>query len=229
MAFRRFRRSFRKRSIRRRKFRRQSLAMRAYRLARRVDTRAERKYFNTTYTSTLATSFNVFCPVEITQGDTGSTRDGLQIDHRYSTIRCAFDCTASSNVTPCAIRVVAVQALQQPLGQPILGASVFNDPTSWNSVYAFPEYQGFFRVLKDKTIVVTPNTLGYASAGATADSFDRLVTWTWKLKPRHKRMLWSGSTGTSFVKNQIYILLAKSNGGYTITPDIEAQTCFIDS
>lgn len=71
--------------------------------------------------------------------------------------------------------------------------------------------------------------MGFASGGSTISSISRVKHFTWILKPKRKRMLWNDTTGTSFQKNQIYILMAKSTGGYTVTPDINAQTCFIDS
>lgn len=231
MAFRRFfrKRLFRKRIFRKRRSGRTSLASKAYRIARRVDTRAERKYFNTAYGSTLATSFNVWCPIEIAQGDTALTRDGNQIDHRYTTLRMAYEANAGSNVTPCHLRVVVVQMINQYVNAPILGADVFLDPTAWNSVYNFPARTGFFRVIKDKTFNLAPNTLGYPSAGATADSVNRLVSWKWKIKLPKRRILWTSTAGTDFLKNQFYVLHAVSNGSYTVTPDCRAQTCFIDS
>lgn len=215
-----------------------SLARRAYQLARRIDTRAERKYWNQNYSSSLATTYNTFCPLEIPQGDSGTLRDGDQIDLRYIRLRVSFESTNESNLstqrTPCYVRFVVVQDYQQQNSTAIPTGAVFLDTasgSSWNSVYNFPGGAGRFKILYDRTINVTPNTLAVA-AGALGNSYYSLSTlrhFSCKIMPKRRQIRWNDTNGTSFQKNIVYCLMAKSNNGYTVTPDIRAQTCFIDS
>lgn len=209
-----------------------TIAKKAYSLAKRVDKRAERKYFNSSYTSPMSSgSFNVYNPLEIAQGDSAIQRDGDSIEVRHMTCRLALDVNSNNNITPCNVRIVIVQDLQQQPGVAIAPGTVFLTPGDWNSNYNFPAAAGRFKVLKDMTIDVTPDTLCDASGFITNNFYSMSVLKTMKfsIKPTHKKVSWNGGNTTDFEKNHVYILMQASNGGYTVQPYYQVQTCYVDS
>lgn len=200
-------------------------------LARKNKVQIEQKYFTqATYTTALSTTFLVNDLYQLVQGDTATTRDGNQAYIKHVEIRAFFESNAGSNTTSCMGRFVIVQDLQQVANTDITNGIVFNNAASWNSNYNFPTAQGRFKVLVDKTFDLTPVSLGYQNPGlgASASSFNKNVHFKLMVHPVRPKCEYNGANANNMQKNGLYMLLAKSNGGYTVTPDIQIQIKFSD-
>lgn len=200
----------------------------ALRLSKKALKQEESKYSNqTNYATAVTTTFQVNALCQIAQGDTAVLRDGNKIVVDHITVRAFFESNAGSNITSCMVRMIVLQDLQQIGDSDINVGSVFVNGSLWNSNYNFPDSVGRFKIIYDETFEVTPSSLAYASAGATASSFNTNCFKKLKLKLPHPTVLFNGTATTDIQKNGVYMLLAKSNNGYTVTPDINTQVKFV--
>lgn len=210
-----------------------AVAKKALKLAKKVDVRAERKFFYDDYATALPASgsWATYPLLEIPQGDSADTRDGNAVFINEITLRIALDSSAGTNITPGTVRFVVCQDLQQDPGNALTPAEVFHTAADWNSVYNFPISVNRFRVLRDFCVDITPETLTSATGWITSAFYSvaKLKTMTLKIKLPYKKVQWYGASGSDYQKNHVYLFMQKSNSGYTVTPYIDAMTEFIDS
>lgn len=209
-----------------------SLAAKAYKIAKRVDRRAEVKYTNTNYSTTLATGgFTTYDLCPIAQGDGPGEREGNEVEVKSVSVRIALDSSPNSGVlTPNAVRIVVVRDNQQEPSVLPPGTDVFFNNGDWNSHINNPQQTGRFTVLKDTTVMTTPNTLAELSGFITTGSYSiaTLKEIKFKIKGGTKKLRWDNVNGNNHQKNGLYMLMQNSNGGYNTTPYISIQTKFID-